>query len=203
MARASPLFVLPFLLFVALPPLWPCQCESLSTPEYLRASSYAFTGKVTEVSAPKKSKRIVTFDVFERFKGSPGFEFQVQEQVTGTDCDLPFQVGDLYLIYARWQWGDIVTSRCMGSKLLEKAKGDAPALGPSEALKEKLYDRLRNACMGRLDTPCCLSSLKAMRAGYYVPEPEDGCPDGTVPDRLRCVGSYTWCIPYAAPTHRP
>ena len=95
----------------------------------------------------------------------------------------------------------MLTSRCMGTKFLEKAK--VAALGPDQEMKEKLYIHLRNACMGRIDTACCLSSLKAMRVNYYVPEPDEGCAEGTVPDRLHCGGSYTaWCIPYSEKSHR-
>ena len=93
----------------------------------------------------------------------------------------------------------MLTSRCMGTKFLEKAK--ISALGPDQERKEKLYIGLRNMCMGRSDTSCCLSSLKAMSQEWYVPEPPGGCTEGTVPDRLRCGGSYTWCIPLTENHH--
>lgn len=179
-----------------------CGCETLTTPEKLGKSTYAFTGRVEEVTAPKKGRRTILFDVDEIFKGSPKLEMSIVMEVAGSDCDLVFEEGKSYLVYAQWQWGSAVTSRCMGSKLIEKARGDATALGPSEAMKEKLYIQLHNACMGRLDTSCCLASLKAMRQGYYVPEPDHGCPGGMIPDRLRCGGSYTWCIPISEGGHR-
>jgi hypothetical protein len=174
----------------------------MTVPERLAGSTYAFTGRVEEARAPKKGRRTVLFDVDEIFKGSPKPEMEIVTDVSGNDCDLVFEEGKTYLVYAQWQWGIAVTSRCMGTKLIEKARTDASALGPSEAMKEKLYIQLRNACMGRIDTSCCLSSLKAMREGYYVPEPESGCPEGTIPDRLRCGGSYTWCIPISDGSHR-
>ncbi len=176
-----------------------CQCDALTPQERLEQSTYAFTGRVADVLSPKKGKRSVVFDVDEIFKGSPKAEMKVTEELSGTDCDIRFEVGQSYLVFAQWEWGMVKTSRCMGTKYLPKAKTDA--LGPSESLKEKLYIRLRNACMGRYDTPCCLSSLKAMRAGYFIPKPDEGCPDGTVPDRLRCAGSYTWCIPVTDKGH--
>jgi hypothetical protein len=122
------------------------------------------------------------------------------QDISGTGCDLTFELNQSFLVFTKWVWGTFTTSRCMGTKLLEKARTEA--LGPTEQLKEKLYIRLRNACMGRIDTSCCLSSLKAMRVGYYVPEPETGCPDGMKPDRLLCGGSYTWCIPVTEKDHR-
>jgi hypothetical protein len=184
---------------VVLPEL-PCDCPTMTPQEHLDESTYAFMGRVYEASSVKKGKRTIAFDTDEIFKGAPPAEMKVSVEVTGDGCDLPFQEGQSYLVFAKWEWGNVTTSRCMGTKLLEKARVEA--LGPSEQLKEKLYIRLRNACMGRYDTPCCLSSLKAMRVGYYVPEPDDGCPEGMAPDRLHCAGSYTWCIPFAEKGHR-
>jgi hypothetical protein len=177
-----------------------CGCESLTTPEKLEQATYAFTGMVLEAGSPKKGRRTIVFDTDEIFKGSPKQEMEIVEDISGTDCDFSFENGQNYLVYARWEWGSAVTSRCMGTKLLEKA--NAKALGPSEEMKDKLYLHLRDACMGRLDTSCCLESLKAMRADYHVPEPEEGCPSGMVPDRLSCAGSYTWCISFTEKSHR-
>ena len=45
-------------------------------------------------------------------------------------------------------------------------------------------------------------SLKAMQEGSFLPQPDSGeCPDETIPDRLRCEGSYVWCVPMLEP-HR-
>ena len=126
-------------------------------------------------------------------------DMKVTAAVAGDGCDLPYEEWQKYLVYAKWEWGNVITSRCLGTKLLIKAKDE---LGPSQEIKNKLYIKLRNACMGRYDTPCCLSSLKAMRVGYYIPEPDDGCPAGLVPDRLHCAGSYTWCVSPTDKTHK-
>ena len=58
-----------------------------------------------------------------------------------------------------------------------------------------MYKELWENCLGKLTTRCCLSSISAMRKHYYLPEPDSGCPDGTIPDRLKCAGSELWCIP--------
>jgi hypothetical protein len=176
-----------------------CGCETLTPQEYMEDSTYAFTGSVEEASKPKTGKRKVLFDVDEIFKGTLKQDIEVAVDFNGDACDWPFLEGQTYLVFAKWEWGNVLTSRCMGTKLLPKPTLE---LGPSEALKEKLYIRLRNACMGRLDTVCCLSSLKELRKGYYVPEPDDGCPSGMIPDRLHCGGSYTWCIPVTDKGHR-
>ncbi len=175
-----------------------CPCDPMTVQERLEDATYAFTGFVGSAPKPKQGKRTVAFDVDEIFKGTPKDEMKVSVDVTDDGCDLPFEEGQSYLVYAKWEWGNVITSRCMGTKLLVKAKNE---LGPSQAYKDKLYIHLRDACMGRYDTACCLSSLKAMRAGYYVPEPEDGCPSGTIPDRLHCGGSYVWCISPTEKTH--
>ena len=142
-------------------------------------------------------------DVDEIFKGSPKPETEIVSDASGADCDLTFEEGKQYLVYARWEWGQMVSSRCMGTKMINQARSDAAALGPSESTKERFYIHLRNACMGRIDTACCLASLKTLRQDYYLPEPEGGCPSGMIPDRLRCAGSYTWCIPVTEKDHRP
>lgn len=170
-----------------------CACDIRKPQEYLEDATYSFTGFVDEATPVKKGKRMVTFDVGEIFKGTPGTEMKTQVEVKNDGCDLPFEKNQNYLVFAKWEWGTLSTHRCMGTKLLNT--DNRAALGPSEQLKEKLYIRLRNACMGRRDTACCLQSLKAMKAGYFLPEPEAGCPDGSLPDRLKCAGSYTWCIP--------
>ena len=179
-----------------------CGCEALAPQDYLEQSTYAFTGRVFDASVPKKGKRTIAFDVEEIFKGSPKPEISMDVEVLGNSCDWPFEVGETYLVFSKWEWGKTITSRCLGTKLLHAAGEDTREVGPSESLKEKLYIRLHNACMGRYDTPCCLSSLKAMRAGYYIPEPEEGCPSGSIPDRLHCAGSFTWCIPVTEKDHR-
>jgi hypothetical protein len=89
----------------------------------------------------------------------------------------------------------------MGTKLLQK--NTTQPLGPDEEAKNKFYLHLRDACMGRRDTACCLASLKAMRQNYHLPEPEEGCPSGSAPDRLQCAGSYTWCISFSEKNHAP
>ncbi len=177
-----------------------CGCDVMLPKEYLEESTYAFTGRVSESTRSKKGKRSTIFEIDEVFKGVPKPDMKIYDQIAGNECDLPLEEGQSYLVFAKWEWGSVNTSRCMGTKFLEKARVEP--LGPSEQLKEKLYIRLRNACMGRHDTPCCLASLKAMRTSYYVPEPEEGCAEETVPDRLHCSGSYTWCIPLSEKTHR-
>lgn len=180
-----------------------CECPPYTPQEQLELATYAFTGRVSEIrSGHQSATKTIVLDVIDTFKGSPQSEILVVDAMAGTECDLGVQEGESYLVYARWEWGQVVTSRCLGTKPVEKAHADAKVLGLPDAAKEKMYSRLQEACMGRRDTPCCLASVRAMREGYFVPEPEGGCPAGMAPDRLRCAGSYRWCIPPAQKDHR-
>ncbi|PWB38909.1 MAG: hypothetical protein C3F02_01440 [Parcubacteria group bacterium] len=42
---------------------------------------------------------------------------------------------------------------------------------------------------------CCMSSLKDIAAGNYKVAPPEGCPIGSEPKTLRCLGSLKWCQP--------
>jgi hypothetical protein len=151
---------------------------------------------VSDIRIDKKTGvKTIVFDVLDSYKGSPDSEMSMTDAQAGTDCGIDFKEGDSYIVYAHWEWGAVVTSRCYGTKPLESAASDAGALGPSDSAKEKFYSQLQKLCMGRLDTLCCLASIKAMHQGYYLPEPDEGCPTGTVPDRLKCNGSIRWCVP--------
>ena len=91
-----------------------------------------------------------------------------------------------------------MTSRWWGTKPIEDAKEESEKLGLPNSAKDKLYKEIQKRCMGLYTTSCCLSSLKAMEKGYYLPEPDSGCPAGMKPDTLLCGGSLRWCIPVTA-----
>jgi len=160
-------------------------------------ATYVFNGEVWNVEMDRKTHHtVITFDVDETFKGQfRDSRMEMSDNEEGKPCATDFHEGESYLVYAKWLWGSMLTSRCWGTKRIQEAGKDAGAVGVSGEMKAKFYDKLRVLCMGRRDTPCCLSSLKAMRAGNYLPQPEQGCPDETIPDRLRCAGSYVWCMP--------
>jgi hypothetical protein len=172
-----------------------CQCPEISDKEKTDQATYVFNADVWDVAFdPATKKRVITLDVTDTFKGKPRSQLDVRDDQEGQACTIDFHEGESYLVYVKWQWGVNVTSQCWGTKRLE-ASGDTSKLGPSAAAKEKYYKYLRERCMGRLDTPCCLSSVRAMRENGFMPQPEAGCPDDLVPDRLRCDGSYLWCAP--------
>lgn len=167
------------------------------------AATYVFRGDIWDVEVDRATqKKVITVDVDDIFKGKPpDARVEMGDNEDGKECAIDFHEGETYMMYVHWQWGAMLTSRCWGTKKIQEASGDAGTLGAGSTEKDQFYEKMKVSCMGRRDTPCCLSSLKAMREGRFLPQPEDGCPDETIPDRLRCEGSYIWCVPTLEP-HR-
>jgi hypothetical protein len=192
-------------LFLAMP-LWgaDCHCPALTPEEQQDQATYVFTGRVMDAGTNRETeKREVLFDVQDTYKGAPESEMTVVDTLGGGPCELAVKEEETYVVFARWDWGSVITSQCAGTKKLD-AGTDPRRLGPSDALKEKFFDRIQAQCMGKKTTGCCLESLKAMRKGRYLLEPESGCYPGTAPDRLACAGSLRWCVPVSeAPAPRP
>ena len=86
----------------------------MTVPEKLHESTLAFTGTVEALEAPKQGRQKAVFDVDEIFKGSPNPDTDIVTDLGGTPCDLKFEEGKKYLIYARWEWGLDVTARLHG-----------------------------------------------------------------------------------------
>jgi len=163
----------------------------------MERASFVFAGRLLEITPDKKSgKRSLLYDVSEIYKGEPKDELRTVDADQDQPCEMVVQEGKPYLVFAHWQWGEWVTSKCWGTKALEEAKEEAEILGLPTSAKDKLYDEMQKRCMGLYTTTCCLASVKAMRKGYFLPEPEQGgCPAGYKPDTLRCAGALRWCIP--------
>lgn len=179
-----------------------CQCPKNTDQELLRSATYAFAGTVEDIANSKDGKKVITFTVVDQYKGNPKDDFSLTDSLAGTECAIDFKVGDDYVVYAHWLWAEYYTSRCYGTKLLKSAGQDMKTLGPAGSIREKIYQRMHNECRLQEPVKCCWDSIKAMSEGGYLPEPPDGCPSGTVPDRLRCPTSYVWCIPAGMQDHR-
>lgn len=173
-----------------------CQCEPLADEERRDLATYVFSGTVSDAGKDKAGESRIAFDVGEVFKGDPKSEMEVIDVGKEPGCAIEVKEGENWMVYVRWQWGNKVTSRCFGTKRIENAKGDLKTLGPAESWKLKQYPKLQAGCMGKKQVPCCLNSVKTMAAGGYLPEPEEGCPEGMIPDRLKCPTSYVWCVPF-------
>jgi hypothetical protein len=173
-----------------------CQCPQATFHDLLELATYVFTAQVSELRVDKKtSEKTIIFDLTDSFKGNPDSEMEINPTSVGTNCDIDYKEGDTYLVFVRWQWGSYLTARCWGTKPIPEAGKELSALGPGVIWKERFYGQLSKNCMGRPDTPCCLSSVRAMKDGGFLPEPEAGCTEGMIPDRLKCEGSWLWCIP--------
>jgi hypothetical protein len=187
------------ILFFGFSPLFAvdCQCPTATTQDQFDLATSVFLGKVVEIHQDKKAPTEYVFDVQDVFKGNVDEgDVILRDAEADTPCATTYEGGKSYLVYSRWIWGKELTSRCMGTKPIELAENDRAVIGPGNAWKSKVYPKLREICMGRFDTPCCLSSIKAMEAGSYLPEPpEGGCPAGYKPNVKPCKGSLRWCEP--------
>ena len=181
-----------------------CKCPTVTPQDQMEAAAYVFRARLADVTLPKKDVPAFVFDVNDTFKGEPPLELLVQDAERDTPCALSMETGKEYLVYVRWQWGLYKTSRCWGTKAIEQANADRAVIGPGDEWKAKLYPKLRQTCMGTYVTPCCLASVRAMELGRFMPEPNNGCPDGMKPNVAACQGSLRWCEPIAGnPAHQP
>ena len=55
------------------------------------------------------------------------------------------------------------------------------------------YRHLSRECLKKGSVSCCMTSLRRMMAHHSREVPPQGCPEGYVPNMLRCVDSYRWC----------
>jgi hypothetical protein len=104
-----------------------CFCGSPDLTKAIRNANAIFSGKVVEVSPER-----VVFDVHEVWKGKVSSSLVLSQR--GGSCDLTFEVGKTYLIYARKyrnmlseddRWS---TDECSGSKNMSKADKDLKRL---------------------------------------------------------------------------
>jgi hypothetical protein len=174
-----------------------CSCPDAKPEDLVDRASDVFQGRLLDIRTEKKTKeRRLFFEYLENYKGDLKEDTDIRDDTAGTDCAIAFKEGEIYMVYARWEQGFTVIKSCSGTKLVKLAAGEeAAAVGPSDDYRKKLYAKMQVLCMGHRDTFCCLNSLKALEAGKYFPEPDEGCPEDMKPDRLRCNGSLVWCVP--------
>jgi len=175
-----------------------CSCPAVKLEDQFAQAQYVFQGRYVEAQVDKDLPKAYIFQILDTFKGIPeDAEFIAEDAEAGKACALQLELGKSYLVYTRWEWGQQVTSRCLGTKPIAEAESDREVIGPGDAWKAKYYARIRMTCMGKYTTTCCLGSVKAMEEGRYMPVLDDGtCPDGQRPNKLRCVDSVTWCEPF-------
>lgn len=55
------------------------------------------------------------------------------------------------------------------------------------------YQGLARGCYERESVNCCLSSVSNMQSKDALLIGENGCPEDSRQEMMRCIGSYTWC----------
>ena len=90
-----------------------------------------YSGTVSEIQTDKQTgEKTIVFDVIDTFKGETDLDVKLTDSKAGTDCDLGVKEKENYLVYARWEWGAMITNRCIGTKKLDQADADAKIIGP-------------------------------------------------------------------------
>jgi hypothetical protein len=105
--------------------------------EQIQTSEAIFSGVVVDVAEsadPYAPPGPVTFDVEAAWKGVSGETAVVLGHEPGSSCDVGFEVGERYLVYAYLSGengeGPLATNICSGTKPLSSAGADLLALGP-------------------------------------------------------------------------
>jgi hypothetical protein len=114
-----------------------CSCVGMTLEEQIQNSEAIFSGVVVDVAEsadPYASPGPVTFDVEAAWKGVTGETAVFLGYEPGSSCDVGFEVGESYLVYAYLSGengeGPLSTNICSGTKLLSSAGADLLALGP-------------------------------------------------------------------------
>jgi hypothetical protein len=126
--------------------LWPpsaaeaCACGgTISSPVAFRHSAAVFLGRIVGVTrplprswqnadgsvsieAPPNGPTVISFEVTRTFRGSDGDKVALQGDAT--DCDFPFKVNEVWLIYAVEQTGVLTTNKCSRTRLASEATED-------------------------------------------------------------------------------
>lgn len=118
-----------------------CSCVGLTLEEQIQTSEAIFSGLVVDAAEstdpyapPGPNPGPVTFDVEAVWKGVSGETAVVLGHEPGSSCDVGFEVGERYLVYAYLSGengdGPLATNICSGTKPLASAGADLLALGP-------------------------------------------------------------------------
>src|SRR5436305_15253757 len=128
------------LLFFAAPVFGDCLCPGTTTQELVDQATYIFNGQVYDIRSDKKThQKSVVFDINDTFKGKPpDSRVEVRDEASGGECAIDFHEDEYYLVYVRWVWGNLLTSRCWGTKKLKEAFKDAAVVGPGVEWEAKM-----------------------------------------------------------------
>jgi hypothetical protein len=132
-----------FLTTAAVVLAWPSKAEAcgcagaLSSIAAINGADLVFVGAIVKAERPQPRSRrnpdgsigvagpgpvAATFDVAHTYLGSA--DRQVVVVGNGTDCDEPFEQGEVWLVYARVRDGRVTTTKCTRTRLRVGASSD-------------------------------------------------------------------------------
>jgi hypothetical protein len=122
-------------LAVGAPSAYACECDGRGSPrEELRKAKAVFTGEIVEITPVSQgSSYLIKFKVKRFWKGVKG-EF-INVQSPGGLCGLPFNVGEVWIVYAYGR--ELWTDNCRRTKKAENATEDLRALGRGKMPKTR------------------------------------------------------------------
>ncbi len=129
-----PLVVGGSLAVLATSPAAACSCVATSAQEKLEQSEMAFVGRVVRseflgVHQAKGVQARVTLEPLHVLRGEPGAEVQLETSKGCCFCAVWFEIGQLYVVFARRDGDQIFTTTCMGSGPLRDAAATLEELG--------------------------------------------------------------------------
>ena len=116
-----------------------CGCGgTMSSSTAFNGADVVFVGTVARLDGPRPWRRdnadgsisfglgteppVATFDVAHTFRGRPAKQIIVTGD--GSDCDVPFKQGEVWLVYARRRDGRATTDKCSRTRLRAEATQD-------------------------------------------------------------------------------
>lgn len=135
MKRFIPGFLLLLLLLPAPSPVTACSCVYQSPTEVLHEMDVVFVGVVLRYETIEPSDappyKEIEFQAFKYWKGQLEPLRTVATGSAGASCDLNFERGREYLVYAKWNdyFGELSTFLCWRTQPVEAADEDLAELG--------------------------------------------------------------------------
>jgi hypothetical protein len=90
-----------------------CDCVDLSPPESFKVANLVFIGKAVAVNNSQTESNAI-FRVDQVLKGTSTGQGVITSH--GTNCDVSFQTGNVYIVYARESDGKLFADTCLNTK---------------------------------------------------------------------------------------
>lgn len=102
-----------------------CDCVDLPMDRSYSLATHVFYGRVVEAKRDKSNGLQTTFEVSRWWKAGRSKSSRITLSARGTDCDLTFEVGQKWLVFA--QGNPLTATLCNGSALLEDRPSNSQA----------------------------------------------------------------------------